>query len=254
MTTTLDRQTYPTTEQTRKGTGRRRPIYVACLGVFVLSFAIRIGLLVVTRSYAERENEELIHVAVSLAQGHGFANAYGNGAPTAHVSPLYPLLLSSVFRLFGTGMKGAIAQEVLACLLASLTWALLPLLAEISGLDRRVGLAAGIVAAVLIVNRWAETKGSFEAPMAGLACLLVFTFFISCWYSTDFSMHTAVLAGILSGLAMLTSASLGSMVIGLLIAGCFVFRRRPGIEYLRFAFVALALIVVTLFPWRCVID
>jgi len=249
MTTTFDQRTYRATVSTCKAHGRRRPIYVVCIAVFLLSFAIRIGLLVATRSYTVREDEEVVHVAVSLAQGQGFADAYGNGAPTAHMSPIYPLVLSLVYRAFGIGMEGEIAQEVLSCLLASLTWALLPLLADVCGLDRRVQFTAGIFAAVLIANRWAETKGSFEAAMAGLACLLVFTFFMRCWYLADFSLGKAVWAGVLSGLAMLVSAGLGSIVATLLVAGYFLFHARFGSKYLRFALIAIVLIVITLFPW-----
>ena len=249
MTATFDQRTYRTTESTYQAHERRLPIYIICLSIFLLSLVIRTGLMVATQSYTVREDEEVVHVAVSLAQGHGFANAYGNGAPTAHMSPLYPLVLSVVYRAFGTGTRGEIVQEVLSCLLASLTWGLLPLLADICGFDRRVGLTAGLFGAVLIANRWAETKGSFEAAMAGLACMLVFTQFMKCWYSGNFSIGTAVLAGIASGLAMLVSASLGSIVASLLIAGYFLFRHEFGWKYLRFGVIAVAIIVVTLCPW-----
>lgn len=249
VSTALGRQTNAATTRAPALKGHQRSIYITCACIFLLSLVIRVGLLVATRSYAFREEEEVVHVAASLARGHGFANAYGNGAPTAHMSPLYPLLLSLVYRLFGIGVKGEIAQEVLSCILASLTWALLPLLAEICRLDRRVGLTSGLAGAVLVVNRWAETKGSFEAAMAGLACLLVFTLFMRCWYSRDFSLETAIVTGVVSGFAMLVSASLGSIVASLLVAGYFLFREALGWKYLRFGLMVVTLIVATSFPW-----
>ncbi len=227
----------------------RKSIALICAGIFVLAFVIRVGLLFATRSYLSIEHSELVNVATSLAQGRGFANAFGNTGPTAHMSPLYPLLLSFVYRWFGTGATGEIAQEILSCFLAALTWALIPLLAEICQLDRRVGVGAALAGALLTINRWAETKGSSEAAMAGLACLLLVTCYMRLWYTRDFSVRAGVFAGILSGLALLVSASLGSIVFGLLLTGYFLFRRTVAKVYLIFGLVAVAAVLVTLLPW-----
>jgi hypothetical protein len=85
--------------------GRQISIGLICLGIFVLAFAVRIALLYTTRSYLEEEHSEVTNVASSLASGRGFASAYWNTGPTAHTSPLYPLLLSLVYRSFGTGVN-----------------------------------------------------------------------------------------------------------------------------------------------------
>jgi len=215
----------------------------------VLAFVIRIGLLFATHSYRSIEYSELVNVATSLAQGRGFANAFGNTGPTAHMSPLYPLLLSVVYRWFGTGTTGEIAQETLSCFLAALTWALIPLLAEICQFDRCVGVGAASAGAVLTINRWAETKGSSEAAMAGLACVLLVMCHMRFWYARDFSVRAAISTGILSGLALLVSASLGSIVLGVLLTGYFLFRATAAKMYLRFGLVAVAAILVTLLPW-----
>ena len=229
--------------------GRRTSIYLISIGIFILAFGIRLALMFVTKSYVDWENSELVLVATSLAQGHGFANAFGNATPTAHMSPLYPFLLSLVYRWSNPGINRAVAQEVLSCFFAAITWSLVPLLGKICRIDRRVGISAGLLGAVITINRWAETKGSSEAAMAGLMCLVLFMFYMRCWYSRDFSLRAAILAGILSGVAMLVSASLGSIIVGLLIAGYIIFRRFAGREYLRFSLVVVALIFATLLPW-----
>jgi 4-amino-4-deoxy-L-arabinose transferase-like glycosyltransferase len=224
-------------------------LYRTCFAILLLGFGVRITLMLVSRSYLDREQGELVLIATSLAQGHGFANAYGDGNPTAHASPLYPLILSVVYRWFGTGRNGEIAQEVLNCFLAALTWSMIPLLCAICRLDRRVGMIAALLGATLTLNRWVETKGSSEGALAGLACVVLFLFYMKCWYGKDFSLYSAACAGILSGLAMLVSASLGSVVFALLLSGYFIFRESAIRQYLPFAATAIALLFMTLFPW-----
>jgi hypothetical protein len=235
---------------------RQISIYIVCAGVFLLAFAVRLGLMLVTKSYLSHEYSEIVLVAMSLAQGRGFANAFGNTGPTAHMSPVYPFLLSLLYRRFGTGIRGEIAQEVVSCFFASLTWALIPLLGEICQLDRRVGITAAVIGAVLTINHWVESKGSSEAALAGLACVLVFMLFMKRWYSQDFSARAAFYTGVLCGLCVLVTASLASIIAGLLLSGYLIFslassplRRSLGRNYLRFCFIVVALIVVTLFPW-----
>jgi len=249
MSRVLEMSGSPTAASRSAAITRQTSIYLICGGIFLLAFCIRIVLLFVTKSYLSQEHSELVLVAISLAQGRGFANAFGNTGPTAHMSPLYPFFLSLVYRTFGLGTAGEIAQEVLSCSFASLTWALIPALGEICQLDRRIGIAAALVGATLTINRWAETKGSSEAAMAGLICLLMFMFYMKCWYARDFSLRAGVFAGILSGLAILVSATLASIVIGLLITGYIIFRKLPHWRYLRFASVAVIFVFATLFPW-----
>jgi 4-amino-4-deoxy-L-arabinose transferase-like glycosyltransferase len=234
---------------TRGRVGRRSSMYLICGGIFLLAFTVRIALLFATKSYLDREQSELVFVATSLAEGHGFANAYGDTGPTAHTSPIYPYILSLLYRCVGSGVQGEIPQEILGCFFGALTWSLVPVLTEISQLGRRTGLVAALLGGLFPINRWAETKGSFEAPMAGLAALLMFLFYMKCWYSRDFSARAGLAAGVLSGLAVLVSSSLGSIAIGLLLVGYAVFRRSVGGTYLRFSLLAVLLVFVTLLPW-----
>jgi len=243
----VHRQSDPALEVVESG--HRTSIYLVSASIFLSAFGIRLALMFMTRSYLDWENSELVLVATSLAQGHGFANAFGDTGPTAYVSPLYPFLLSLVYRWSSIGIHRAIAQEVLSCFFAAITWSLIPVLGEICRIDRRVGITAGMMGAVLTINRWAETKGSSEAAMAGLACLVLFMFYMRCWHLRDFSLRAGVLAGILSGVAMLVSASLGSIIVGLLIAGYVISHRFVAREYLRFAFVVVTLIFAALLPW-----
>jgi hypothetical protein len=160
--------------------------------VFFAAFALRIGLMLATRSYLRPEADEIIRIATSLARRGAFADAYCDDCgPTAHAAPLYPLLLSLVFRVFGVGMAGSLAQEVFSSLLASLQYALVPCVAEACGMSPSIGLLGGLLGALLPINRWVQTKGSFEYALAGLLCVIVTAVVIRTWCMRDFSWRRA---------------------------------------------------------------
>src|SRR5271155_2895798 len=71
------------------------------------------------------ENER---VAAALAAGNGWSDAFDTGTgPTAHVAPLYPLVLSGIYRLCGDyeTATGLLAQRSLSIALATLVLLLL---------------------------------------------------------------------------------------------------------------------------------
>jgi 4-amino-4-deoxy-L-arabinose transferase-like glycosyltransferase len=77
--------------------------------VFWAAFAVRVLYLTLAHTYRIRAyddhmlfGEEMGRIARALATGYGFADPFrGHTGPTAWVGPLFPLLLSGVFRLFG---------------------------------------------------------------------------------------------------------------------------------------------------------
>src|ERR1700694_5752739 len=109
--------------------GSMKDLFLRRAGVwlFLLALTVRIGLICALGSYLYPERTEVVNIAIALAQKGEFADAYGPGSgPTAHAAPVYPLLLSCVFRLLGTARAGEIGQEVLSSIIASLTCAMLP--------------------------------------------------------------------------------------------------------------------------------
>ena len=72
--------------------------------VVLAGFAIRIlGIFLLHTYKIELAKDESANIAASLAAGHGFSNPFGgNTGPTAWLGPVYPFLLSFVFRFFGT--------------------------------------------------------------------------------------------------------------------------------------------------------
>jgi hypothetical protein len=126
---------------------------------------------------------------------------------------------------------------------------MLPLLSSAAALTPEVGGMAAILGAILPVNYWAETKGSFEAPLAGL-CLVLFCVAVSrSWHSQEFSIRTALITGFVSGIALLTSPSLAPPIIMALVLG-FAFRGTNSVpRYGLYAGVVLLVSIVCLTPW-----
>ena len=129
--------------------------------IFLLGFFIRLSIVIFRKTYTYIEYTEVVNIARSLASKGTFSDAFFNTGPTAHASPLYPVLLSAVFRIFGMGVAGELAQEVLNSSVSSLLYALLPSLASVSGIGVEAGVLAGLVGALVPVNFWCDTKGSF---------------------------------------------------------------------------------------------
>lgn len=225
-------------------------VFLVSVAIWLVALTIRLAVLWLTRSYLHPDPSEVVAIATSLATKGQFADAYGaHTGPTAHASPLYPLLLSVVFRIFGTGRAGEIAQEVLSCTLASTVWALMPLLSKVCRVNRAVGVLAGFGGALLPINRLPETKGDSETAFAALMCVLVFVVYIRCWRNRAFSTSSALYLGALGGVAILVSASLAAMVFGLLIIVLSVSGRGLGQQRLLFPATATLTIFIVLAPW-----
>src|SRR5262249_33189528 len=117
------------------------------------------------------ENER---VGLALARGEGWVDAFGPGTgPTAHVAPVYPLVLAGVYRSFGPPATpaGRAAPPALALGLATAVVLLLPVLAWRLRLPIGVGWAAAFLCVALPFHRSIEFEGGHEQLLATLALL-----------------------------------------------------------------------------------
>ena len=117
----------------------------------VVAFAIRLA--VVAFLYPERLNPDRDHwrfagetgrIARSIVQGRGFSSPlHADTGPTAWMTPLFPLLLAGVFKVFGVYTKAsAIAMLSLDCLFSALTCIPVFLIAR-KKFGERTAIAAG---------------------------------------------------------------------------------------------------------------
>ncbi len=187
---------------------RNRTLFIL---LFVLAAVGRLAYIVQYRTYvAISSGGETEHVAATLARYGFLGDAFGPGTgPTAHLAPLYPILLAGVYRVFGSNtLEGRLVQELLAIAVTSAGIALLPLVARKARLPLAAGILAAVFMAVLPIHLWIETSGSWEQPYAALALLGILWCFISMHEAGWRSWRAAALVGAFIGAAALLSASL----------------------------------------------
>ena len=142
--------------------------------LFLIAFSVRIALVLGAHTYLSPGVSETVNVARALASKGQFADAYRvNSGPTAHSLPLYPLLLSLIYRVFPVGPAAFFAQAVLGIFFACILYALLPLASRRFGMGVAVGALAGMAGALLPLNFWTEDKGVYETTLSTLLLLLI---------------------------------------------------------------------------------
>ena len=142
--------------------------FQASIAIFSLSLVTRCSLSWWLHSYGPK-NVEPSNVAIALATTGHFSNPFQMAATglTAHVAPVYPFLLSLLYR--GVGGAGfSVAKHLLAIFLVSLQYALMPHASRLLSLPRVTGILGGFTAA-LLPRASLETEGGQEAGQALLA-------------------------------------------------------------------------------------
>jgi hypothetical protein len=180
------------------------------VAVAVLAVCVRVPPLrqLPVSQWRSTENER---VGRALARGQGWADAFGPGTgPTAHLAPLYPLLLSGLYRLVGTSetAAGRWTQCGLSIALATLALLLLPALARKLGLSVAAGWAAALAGAGLPPSAWPEITGSHEQVAATLALLGLLWVFTGVQRRGWSGRGTLLRAGLLVGLTGLLAPNL----------------------------------------------
>ncbi|MBM3736847.1 MAG: hypothetical protein FJW39_13775 [Acidobacteria bacterium] len=214
------------------------------LAIFVLALSVRAPAALWGTKHETFGRGEVENVAVALCQDSAFARVWRQaGGPTAHVAPIYPLILSAVPCSFGVTPEASAAASVLACVLMALQFSLFPWVACALGLPRRLGIIGGILGAALPIQFWAQTSGSWEAPLAGVLLIVSMGTGVRIW-QRSFGWWHAAGAGLLWGLASLTMPTLLPFLISLGLIGAW---RQPAM-IARFAVLAGCWVSV-LFPW-----
>jgi 4-amino-4-deoxy-L-arabinose transferase-like glycosyltransferase len=184
----------------------------AVAGLIGLALAIRIAFVLATPDYT------LIHDAIdydrhaaSIASGHGFALSYGR--PTAFRPPAYPLFVAGVYELFGYADKAARveAARIANAFVGTGIVALIGLIAfQLWG--RRVSLLALALGAVyiplILVGQSVMSEPLFVLCLLGAIAALL--------HSRAYPW--VILAGVLTGLAILGRANAIILLLPLAVA------------------------------------
>ena len=182
----------------------------AYAALVLLSVVVRVAWIVHAKPFEEPQGAEMELAARSLAKdgyiGHIFEPQSLNGTPSAHVAPLYPMMVGSMFRIFGWNtLAGRGAQEALAIIGTVLGFALLPTAAQRLRLPRAAGWMAAFGLALLPINLWVEASGGWEQPYSALILLSIVLLFCRAIDERWRNRGTLLWIGLAVGVATLLS-------------------------------------------------
>jgi hypothetical protein len=174
---------------------------------------------------------ELANVARAMLAGRGIADAYGAGSgPSAHASPIYPMLLAAVYSLFGFGKAGAIAQNVFGLVqVAGIFW-LMPPLCRACGLPPISGLLGALFFSIPLSST--SERGDWEAPLSAVTIMAAAILAIRLYKRDTWSGGEAAASGVFCGIALLITPAL-ALWFGALGVSALVFAGGPARWRLR---------------------
>ncbi len=179
--------------------------------------------------------------------------------PTAHVAPAFPVLLATIYHIFGDGPRGKFAVDLLEAIALVLQVSLLPTLARSIGLPLSVGFIAEILAiACLKRDLWWEQ--SYVALLLVIVTIAAGQYLRALELSgtrlsagalkvSSRAATAAAVVGALWGLLLLTGPSTAFVWAGWLAAGA-IYSWRCGIRFAWLPVLVLPLLMLAPWTWR----
>lgn len=247
--------TSPSDDISKNGmkTGKRSSLRYWYALIFIVGFALRFGFVLWRRLYVQVPGAsypfgmEVCSIAAHLARGEGFSSPFVHDTgPTAWVSPLYPFLVSLVFKMFGIYSKASAAVMLgLQCAMAATTGIVIYLLGQRT-LGERVGFWATWIWTVSpIFFRW---PASWIWDFAASGLLLGIAFVLSLKIAEINTRRDWVLFGVLWGTMALTNPALLSFLPFTLLYVCFVNYREKR-RWLTSAAFCCVIFFAIISPW-----
>jgi hypothetical protein len=223
---------------------QRHESFLWAAGLFLLACGTRI-LIAVFIPFPEW-NGEMLLVIKSLLQTGVLADPYGvSTGPTAHITPVYPVLMAILIRLFGSNTF--FSFKVLAILSSGFVAALMPVISARSGLGRRTGIIAALIFAAAPVFQ-TEILGTWEQPLSQLCIIFLMLISIEASDHSWTRGSDTFRYGMLAGFSILLSPSL-LFVIALTLLQLILTREYPiGRRTIRFCQISV-IILLWLTPW-----
>ena len=172
------------------------------LFLLALGIATRFAALLIFHIRPVIEFAELEQIARSLATTGVFGNPYRvPTGPTAHHAPIYPFLLSLIFRALGYGSQAAWAMTAMNIFFGALQYALIPILTDAAKISRSVGVTAAFLGELLPYRIMREIR--WETTLSALFIVILAIVTISWWQDRESSATRAFVVGLIWGVGML---------------------------------------------------
>lgn len=228
---------------------RERSFLRTALLIFLLSVLIRTAIVFATKVYLSGPIGEEVDVAMSIAQKGVFGNPFAiPTGPTAHVTPIYPMLLAAILKICPPGPAFTWVMLAISVLSASLLWASLPTAAVLLNMDFRVGVAAGILGAVSPMRHLVELDGSWDSLPSALGTLGLVVLAFQWRAQPDY--RRAAVFGLMSGAMLLFQPAFLQILVALLLV--FIFDRwrvKQGLQAVKATILIGFTILLVLVPW-----
>src|SRR5271168_5027307 len=224
--------------------------------IMLVALALRLGYMRQFQNIHPRQGVSVIpflfesgNIAHSLATGHGFSSPFRvDTGPTAWMTPLFPLLLAGIFRLFGAYTFHAWAATVLFNI-SCCTLACIPIYFA----GKRIG---GILLGAGAAWLWAIFPNAILLPVesmwdGSISALLVATILwatLALAESDSQRLRKWCAYGLLWGVALLFNATLAALFP--ILAGWLAYRaRQEKREWFKNAAAAVVIIILCCVPW-----
>jgi hypothetical protein len=183
------------------------------LVLFLLSFVIRYNQLdhIPYRYLLPHADRELGAIVLSLMETGRFADPYRiPTGPTAHLPPLYPFLLSLIYRWLGLTHTAAYVVFLFTIMTSSWLYAMLPWFSDRLGLGRQAGFIAGLAGALLVEPEWP----SHGEILTGIILGLLLIAFLGRWTKDRASWRGSLFLGLGMGAAFYLQPALLPVMLG----------------------------------------
>jgi hypothetical protein len=215
-------------------------------GIALAALLVRV-LFLILRPY-DAGDAEMVRVAVNFAKLGFLGNPYAiPTGPTAHVAPVYPLILASFYDITRTKQGMIFAAGMLGAIAVALECALLPWFARTLNMPVRAAYLAGAVLAVPVFT-WVEIGGSWETPLVALSLLALVGWTARGIISGDIEWKQGALIGAGWGAGMLLAPNLATVFAVLLLVALVTQRRQP-MRWLGYAVAASLAAALVLLPY-----
>jgi len=221
-----------------------RRVLLTSLLLFFLGFCLRAGIVIVGKLYLTIDSAEMTSAAETLARTGTLGNPFGGDTgPTAHMGPLYPFLLSLIYRAAGSMENGELPKELFSCAISAILYALLPWLAFTLELPVADGVLAGLIGECIPLALWIETKGTWDTALTGLFLVVLLGWTAWIWRKSLFPSWSY---GFTWGAAMLTCPTLlSALLVWLAVLFVGAGWKRPRLAVLK----VLAGVALITAPW-----
>jgi hypothetical protein len=241
---------------TRTSTNAFRAVATSLWLIMLVALAIRLGYMWQFQHIHPRQGVSVIpflfesgNIAHSLAAGHGFSSPFRvDTGPTAWMTPLFPLLLAGIFRLFGAYTFHAWAATVLMNI-SCCTLACVPIYYT----GKRIG---GIALAAGAAWLWAifpnaillPVESMWDASISALLAAAILWATLEVARTESHRPRNWCAYGLLWGVALMFNATLSGVFPFL--AGWLAYRAwREKREWFRNAAASFAIIILCCVPW-----